>query len=61
MTFSAQLPDLHRLSLGRESFAVFSPLALLGTAFYPVSVRQLADSLTASFSCPLALAALRFT
>jgi hypothetical protein len=32
MTFPARLPDLRRLSLGRESFAVSCPLALLGTA-----------------------------
>ena len=61
MAFPAQSPDLQRLSFGRESFAVIGPLALLGTASYPVSVRQLADSLAASFSSPLAVAALRFT
>jgi hypothetical protein len=61
MTFSAQPPDLHRLSLDRESFAAFCPLALLGSASYPIPVRQLADSLAAAFSRPLALAALRFT
>jgi len=60
MTFSAPSPDLHRLSFGRESFAVTCPLALLGNACYPISVRRLADSLPASFSRPLALAALRF-
>jgi len=61
MTFSAQPPDLHRLNLGRESFAVTCPLALFGSASYPVSVRRLADSLAASFSGPLTVAALRFT
>src|SRR5512138_1847504 len=60
MTFSAQSPDLQHLSLGRESFAVTCPLALLGTASYPVSVRRLADSLPASFGAPLAVGALRF-
>jgi len=60
MTFSAPSPDLRRLSLGRESFAVSGPLALLGTASYPVSVRRLADSLAAAFSRSLTLAALRF-
>jgi hypothetical protein len=54
MTFSAQPPDLHRLGLGRESFAVSCPLALLGSAFYPIPVRQLALSLAASFSATLA-------
>ena len=61
MAFSAQSPDLQHLSFGRESFAVIGPLALPGNACYPVSVRRLADSLAASFSRPLALAALRFT
>ena len=61
MTFSAQPPDLHHLSLGRESFAVTGPLALLGSASYPVLVHRLADSLAASFSAPVALGALRFT
>jgi hypothetical protein len=60
MAFSAQPPDLHRLSLGRESFAVFGPLALLDSASYPVSVRRLADSLPASFSAPVTLGTLRF-
>lgn len=61
MTFSAQPPDLHRPSLGRESFAVSGPLALLGSAFYPILVHRLADSLAASFSAPVTLGALRFT
>jgi hypothetical protein len=60
VAFPAQSPDLHRLSFGRESFAVPCPLALLGTALYPVLVHQLAVSLAASFSRPLTLAALRF-
>ncbi len=38
----AQPPDLRRLSLDHESFAVFGLLALLGTAFYPVLVHRLA-------------------
>jgi hypothetical protein len=49
--------DLHRTiagstssSLGRESFAVICPLALLDGASYPVSVRRRAVSLPASFS-----------
>ena len=61
MTFSAQPPDLHRLSLGRESFVVSGPLALLDSASYPIPVRRLADSLPASFNGPLTVAALRFT
>jgi hypothetical protein len=61
MTFSAQPPDLHRLNLGRESFAALGPLALIDNASYPIPVRQLADSLPASFSGPLTVAALRFT
>jgi hypothetical protein len=61
VAFAAQSPDLRRANLGREGFAVISPLALIGSAFYPVSVRRLAASLAASFSGPLTLAALRFT
>jgi hypothetical protein len=61
MTFSAQPPDLHRLHLGRESFTALGPLALLDSASYPIPVRQLADSLNASFSGPLTVAALRVT
>jgi len=61
MAFSAQPPDLHRPSFGRESFAVSGPLALLDSASYPIPVRRLADSLPASFSGPLAVTALRFT
>jgi len=60
MAFAARPPDLHRLSLGRESFAVACPLALLGNAFYPVRVPRPAASLAASFSPPLAVGALRF-
>jgi hypothetical protein len=33
VAFSAQPPDLHGLSLGRKSFAVIGPLALLGSAY----------------------------
>ena len=60
MTFPARLPDLRRLTFGRESFAVIGPLALVGTASDPVSVRQPASSLAASFSAPLTVGALRF-
>jgi hypothetical protein len=34
------MPDLRSLSVDRESFAVSCPLALLGPASYPVSVRH---------------------
>ena len=37
MAVPAPPPDLHRLSLGRESFAARCPLALLGSASYPIS------------------------
>ena len=57
---SAQPPDLHRLGLGRGSFAVVCPLAPLGGASYPVRVPRLADSLPAAFSRPLPVAAWRF-
>ncbi len=61
MAFSAQPPDLHRLSLGRQSFAALGPLALLGRASYPIPVRRLTDSLAPSFSPPLTVGALGFT
>ena len=61
MAFSAQPPDLHCLSLGRQSFAALGPLALLGSASYPIPVRRLADSLAPSFSPPLTVGALGFT
>jgi hypothetical protein len=66
MDFAAQPPDLRRLTLGREGFAVLCPLALVDAALYPVLVHRLAASLPASFSAGLAagpvsrLAALRF-
>ena len=61
VAFSAQPPDLHRLSLGRQSFAALGPLALLGNASYPVPVRRFADSLAPSFSPPLTVGTLGFT
>ena len=61
VAFSAQPPDLHRLSLGRQSFAALGPLALLGSASYPIPVRRLADSLAPSFSPPLTVGTLGFT
>ena len=54
LAFPASPPDLRRLTLGRESFAVACPLALVGVASYPVSVRRLASSFPASFSVGLA-------
>src|SRR5207249_9527168 len=45
---------------GHESFAVICPLALVGVACYPVSVRRPAGSFPASFSAGLATVALRF-
>jgi hypothetical protein len=46
--------------LDHESFAVYGPLALLGSAFYPVLVHRLAASLRASFPHSVALMQLRF-
>jgi hypothetical protein len=47
--------------LGHNSFAVDCPLALLGSAFYPVSVRRPAASFHASFTPASRFDALRFT
>jgi hypothetical protein len=58
--FAARPPDLRRLSLGHESFAVICPLALLGSASYPVPVRRPAASLPASFTPASRSNALRF-
>ena len=58
--FAARPPDLRRLSLDHESFAVFGPLALLGFAFYPIPVRRPAVSLPASFTPASRSDALRF-
>ena len=46
--------------LGHESFAVSCPLALVGTAFYPVLVHRPAVSLHASSPHSVALIQLRF-
>ena len=48
------------LRLDHESFAVPCPLALLGSAFYPVLVHRLAASLHASFPHSVTLMQLRF-
>ena len=47
-SFPAQPPDLRRLILHHESFAVFGLLALIGTALYAVLVHRLAGSLATS-------------
>ena len=59
-SFTAQPPDLRRLSLDHKSFAECCLLALLGTASYPVLVHRLAVSLHASFPHSVALMQLRF-
>jgi hypothetical protein len=53
VAFPAQSPDLHCLNFGRESFAVTCPLALFGSASYPIRVPRLAGSLAASFDAVL--------
>ena len=42
-------------------FPIGGPLALLGSASYPIPVRRLADSLAPSSSPPLTVGALGFT
>jgi len=59
-SFAARPPDLLRLTFDHESFAVSCPLALVGTAFYPVLVHPPAASLHASSSRSVALSQLRF-
>src|SRR5262245_46870129 len=59
-TVTARPPDLRRLSLRQESFAVHCPLALLGNASYPVAIRQPAASLRSSFTPSSRTGALRF-
>ena len=48
-------------NLGHKSFAVIGPLALLGTAFYPVLVHRPAASIHASSPQSVPLMQLRFT
>ena len=48
------------LRLDHKSFAVMGPLALLGSAFYPVLVHRLAAALHASSPHSVALMQLRF-
>src|ERR1035437_688592 len=60
-SFPAQPPDLRRLILDHKSFAVSGPLALIGSAFYPVLVHRLAVSIHASFPRSVTLPQLRFT
>jgi hypothetical protein len=49
------------LILDHKSFAEFSPLALISTAFYPILVHRPADSIHASFPRFVAASQLRFT
>ena len=60
-SFTAQPPDLQRLILYHESFAVHSRLRLIGTAFYPVLVHRLTVSIGASSPRSVTLTQLRFT
>ena len=60
LPFAARPPDLHRLIFDHEGFALLGPLALIGSAFYPVSVRRPAVALHASFPQSVALLQLRF-
>ena len=60
LPFTARPPNLRRLILDHESFAACSPLALIGVASDPVSVRRPAASLHASFPQSVALLQLRF-
>ena len=59
-SFTARPPDLRRLTLDHKSFAEPCPLALVGTALYPVLVHRPAASLHASFPRSVALPQLRF-
>ena len=49
------------LRLDHESFAVFGPLVLLGSAFYSILVHRLAASIHASSPRSVTLPQLRFT
>src|SRR5271154_2789541 len=49
------------LPLGHKSFAVHCPLALVGSAFYPVLVHQPAASIHAASPQSVTLLQLRFT
>jgi hypothetical protein len=60
-SFPAQPPRFTPLRLDHKSFAECCPLALLGSASYPVLVHRLAVSLHASFPHSVALMQLRFT
>src|SRR5664279_4638770 len=44
-SFSTQPPDLRRLTFDHKSFAVACPLALVGSALYPILVHRLVDSI----------------
>ena len=60
-SFTARPPDLRRLILDHKSFATSGPLALIGTALYPVLVHRPAVSIHASSPRSVALSQLRFT
>src|SRR5476649_2769434 len=60
-SFPAQPPDLHRLIFDHKSFAVSCPLALIGSASYPILVHRLAVSIPASSPRSVTLPQLRFT
>src|SRR5476651_1270081 len=60
-SFPAQPPDLHRLIFDHKSFAVSCPLALIGSASYPILVHRLAVSIHASSPRSVTLPQLRFT
>jgi hypothetical protein len=59
-SFTAQPPDLRRLSFDHKCFAATCPLALLGAALYPLLVHRLAASLHASSPHSVTLMQLRF-
>ncbi len=59
-SFTARPPDLRRLTFDHKSFAESCPLALIGTAFYPVLVHRPAVSLHASSPRSVTLPQLRF-
>jgi hypothetical protein len=58
---AAQPPVLRHLTLDHESFAVSYPLALPGTAFYPVLVHERVASLHDSSPHSFTLTHLHFT
>ena len=59
-SFAARPPDRRRMTFDHESFAASCPLALIGTAFYPVLVRRHTGSLRASSPHSVTLLQSRF-